>query len=155
MGGFIYPLYRLTIILIGLVIFVGLWFFQEKTRVGAIIKAGMDDKQMIMGMGINYNLFALFVFLFGSFLGGLAGFLGTPVIGVVSSFTIEILLFAIIVIVVGGVGTAHGVLLGALLIGIIDSFGRVYFPDIALFTVYLTMILILLFKPYGLLGRAQ
>ena len=133
----------------------GLWLFQEKTRVGAIIRAGMDDKQMTIGLGINYDLFALFVFLFGAFLGGLAGFLGTPVIGVVPSFTIDILLFTIIVIVVGGVGTAQGVLLGALLIGIIDSFGKVYFPDFALFTVYLSMILILLFRPYGLLGRAQ
>jgi branched-chain amino acid transport system permease protein len=155
MGGFSYPLYRLTIILIGAAIFIALWFFQEKTRTGAIMRAGMDDKQMTIGLGINYGLFSSFIFFLGAFLGGLAGFLGTPIIGIQPGLSMDILLFAIIVIVIGGVGYVQGALLGAILIGIIDGFGKAYFPDFALFTVYLAMIIILLFRPYGLLGRSQ
>jgi branched-chain amino acid transport system permease protein len=154
-GGFRYPLYRFAIILIGAVIFFGLWFIQEKTRTGAIMRAGMDDKQMIIGLGIDYGLFSSFVFFLGAFLGGLAGFLGTPIIGIAPHLCIDILLFAIIVIVIGGVGNVQGALLGAILIGIIDNFGKAYFPNFALFTVYLAMIIILLLKPHGLLGRTQ
>lgn len=154
-GDTSYPQYRLAIIIIGLLIFLGLWFLQEKTRVGATIRAGMDDKQMTIGMGINYNVFASFVFFLGAFLGGLAGYLGTPVIGVQPGISLDILLFAMIIIVVGGVGSIQGALLGAILIGVVDAFGRTYFPDIALYTVYLTMIIILIVRPSGLLGRAQ
>lgn len=154
-GDSSYPLYRLGIILIGLAIFAGLWFFQEKTRTGSIIRAGMDDKQMIIGLGINYGLFSSFIFFLGAFLGGLAGFLGTPIIGIAPWLSFDILLFALIVIVVGGVGYVQGALAGAMLIGIFDSFGKAYFPDFASFTVYLAMIIILLSRPTGLLGRAQ
>lgn len=155
MDGFGYPLYRLAIILMGAIIFLALWFFQEKTRTGAIMRAGMDDKQMIIGLGVDYGLFSSFIFFLGAFLGGMAGFLGTPIIGIQAGLSMDILLLAIIVIVVGGVGYVQGTLLGAILIGIIDSLGKAYFPDFALFTVYLAMIVILLCKPYGLLGRAQ
>jgi branched-chain amino acid transport system permease protein len=153
--GFGYPLYRLAIILIGAAIFVALWFFQEKTRTGSIIRAGMDDKQMTIGLGINYGLFASFIFFLGCLLGGLAGFLATPMMGIDPRISWDILIFALIVIVVGGVGYVQGALAGALLIGVIDSFGKAYFPDFALFTIYLTMIIILLSRPTGLLGRAQ
>jgi branched-chain amino acid transport system permease protein len=153
--GFGYPLYRLVIILVGAAIFVGLWFFQEKTRIGAVIRAGMDDKQMTIGLGINYGLFASFIFFLGCLLGGLAGFLATPMMGIDPRISWDILIFALIVIVVGGVGYVQGALAGALLIGLIDSFGKLYFPDFALFTVYLAMIIILLARPTGLLGRAQ
>jgi branched-chain amino acid transport system permease protein len=151
--SFSYPLYRLWIILIGLAIFAGLWFLEERTRIGAIMRAGMDDKQMTTGLGINYPLFSSFVFFLGAFLGGLAGFLGTPILGIQPGLSMDILLIAIIVIVVGGVGHVAGALLGALLIGVVDAFGKAYFPDFALFTVYLAMIVILLSKPSGLLGR--
>ena len=154
-GDFSYPLYRFAIIFIGLAIFVGLWFFQEKTRTGSIIRAGMDDKQMTIGLGINYSFFSSFIFFLGAVLGGLAGFLATPMMGIDPRVSFDILLLAIIVIVVGGVGYVQGALAGALLIGIIDSFGKAYFPDFALFTVYLAMIVILLTRPTGLLGRAQ
>ena len=153
MGSFSYPLYRVSIILIGLAIFAGLWFIEEKTRIGAIMRAGMDDKQMTGGLGINYALFSSFVFFLGAWLGGLAGFLGTPILGIQPGLSIDILLVAIIVIVIGGVGHSLGALLGAILIGIIDSFGKAYFPDFAMFTIYLAMIVILLSKPSGLLGR--
>jgi len=115
-GDSSYPLYRLVIVLIGLAIFVGLWFFQEKTRIGAIIRAGMDDKQMTIGLGINYGLFSSFIFFLGCLLAGLAGFLGTPVIGIAPWLSFDILLLALIVIIVGGVGYVQGTLVGAILI---------------------------------------
>lgn len=154
-GDFSYPSYRIAIILIGAAIFIGMWLFQEKTRLGAIVRAGMDDKQMTMGLGVNYNLFARFGFLFSAFLSGLAGYIATPIIGVQPGYSIELLFLALIVIIIGGVGTVQGALLGAMMIGIIDSLGKVYFPDFALFTIYLAMIFILLFRPQGLLGRSQ
>ncbi len=154
-GDTSYPQYRLAIVLIGLLIFFGLWYLQEKTRLGATIRAGMDDKQMTIGMGINYNMYASFVFFMGAFLGGLAGYLGTPVIGIQPGISLDILLFAMIIIVVGGVGSIQGALIGSILIGVVDAFGRAYFPNIALYTVYLTMIIILIVRPSGLLGRTQ
>jgi len=153
--NFNYPLYRLIIIFLGICIFYCLWFFQEKTRTGAIMRAGMDDKQMVIGLGINYNLFSTFIFFLGAFLGGLAGYLGTPILGIMPALCIDILLFSLIVIVVGGVGNIKGTLLGAILIGVIDSFGKSYFPNFAMFTIYLAMIFMLLTRPYGLLGRMQ
>jgi branched-chain amino acid transport system permease protein len=148
-------IFSLPSFLIGILIFIGLWLFQERTRTGAIIRAGMDDKQMTIGMGVNYGLFASFIFFLGCLLGGLAGFLATPMIGIHPAISIDILLFAVIVIVVGGVGNVQGALLGAVVIGLIDSFGKAYFPDFALFTVYLAMIIILLVRPFGILGRPQ
>jgi len=153
--GFNYPVYRLVIILVGAAIFVALWLFQEKTRTGSIVRAGMDDKQMTIGLGINYALFSSFIFFLGCLLGGLAGYLAIPMMGINPKISFDILLFALVVIVVGGVGYVQGALVGALVIGLIDSFGKAYFPDFALFTVYLAMIIILLTRPTGLLGRAQ
>jgi branched-chain amino acid transport system permease protein len=150
-----YPMYRLALIVIGVIIFIGLWFFQEKTRVGAVMRAGMDDKQMTIGLGIDYALFSSFIFVLGAFLGGVAGFLATPTFGIQPAQSMDILLYALIVIVIGGVGRIEGALVGAIVIGLIDSFGKAYFPDLALFTSYLAMIIILLFRPTGLLGRAQ
>jgi branched-chain amino acid transport system permease protein len=148
-----YPVYRFFIIFVGLAVAVVLYVFQERTRYGAIIRAGMDDKQMTIGLGMNYVLVCSLVFLLGSSLCGFAGFIGSPILGAFTGMSFPILLIALAVIVVGGVGYIQGALLGAILIGLIDSFGKVFFPDFALFTIYLVMILVLLVRPIGLLGR--
>jgi branched-chain amino acid transport system permease protein len=154
-GGFSFPIYRFLLILIGLIAFAGLWWFEAKTRAGAIIRAGMDDKEMTIGLGINYGLISSAIFILGAMMGGLAGFIGSPIVGAHPEMSMSILLLAVIVVVVGGVGSVKGALLGALVIGLIDSFGKAYFPDFALFTIYLTMIIVLLVRPSGILGRAQ
>lgn len=154
-GNHNFPLYRLALILIGSASFVCLWWLVDKTRIGAIIRAGMDDKEMTIGLGVNYGVICSAIFAMGAFAGGFAGFLGTPVIGVVFSMSLDILLYALIVVVVGGPGSVLGTLIGALLIGIMDSFGKVFFPDFAMFTIYVVLIITLLVKPSGILGRPQ
>lgn len=150
-----FPVYRLVLIVAGIAVFIGLWLLLEKTRAGAIVRAGMDNKQMVMGLGLNYGLVSSIVFVLGSAMGGLAGFLGAPIIGVTTEMGVSVLLLAVVVIIVGGVGSVQGTLVGGLLIGLADALGKAYFPFYALFTPYIIMIFILLVRPFGLLGRRQ
>jgi len=154
-GDYAFPVYRLVLIGIGAVAFIGLWWLLEKTRTGAIIRAGMDDKEMTVGLGLNYGLICSVVFSLGAFAGGFAGAIATPLIGVAFFIPMDILLYALIVVVVGGTGSVLGTLIGALAIGLIDAFGKALIPDFAMFTMYVALIIILLVKPTGLLGRAQ
>lgn len=152
-GDFHFPIYRLAVIIFGLLLAIGLWWCQDKTRVGAIMRAGMEDKEMIIGLGMNYRLISTAVFVLGAFLGGFAGFVGAPIFGVHFAMSFDILLLAMIVIVIGGVGTIQGTLLGAILVGLIDTVGKSFFPDFALFSLWAAFIVVLLVKPSGLLGR--
>lgn len=152
-GDWSYPVSRVSVILIGLIMAIGLWWLQNKTRVGAIVRAGMDDKEMTMGLGVNLERVSIAIFFLGSFLAGSAGVLGSQLMGVKLELGIDILLLTIIVIFVGGVGSVEGALLGGMLIGLIDTLGKGFFPQFAMFTMYLVMITILLARPTGLLGR--
>lgn len=152
-GELSFPVYRLFITFLGLVVFAGLWWFQEKTRAGAIVRAGMDDEEMTVGLGINYALVCSAVFFLGTFVGGVAGFIAAPWLGAEPRAGFPILILAIIVIIIGGVGTVQGTLVGAIVVGLIDSFGKAFIPQFALFTPYLAFIVILLARPSGLLGR--
>ena len=151
--GRAYPKARMATIIIGLVMAIVLWWLQDKTRVGAMVRAGMDNKEMTMGLGINLERVFAVVFFVASFIAGLAGVLGAQLLGVYNALGLEILLLALIVVIVGGVGSVQGALLGGILIGVIDAFGRALFPKFAMFTMYLTMVIILLVRPSGLLGR--
>lgn len=151
--GMVFPINRIVIIVIGIIIYLVFWWLVDKTRIGAIVRAGMDDKEMTIGLGINLYLVTIFVFTFGAFVTGVAGVIGIQILGADLDLPFFILKYAIIVVVVGGVGSVHGALLGSLLIGIIDSFGKALFPELAMFTIFLAMIVILLVKPRGLLGR--
>jgi branched-chain amino acid transport system permease protein len=152
-GQFFFPTYRLFIILAGLLFFGILWWLQDNTRIGAIIRGGMDNKEVVESLGINYGIVSTVVFIVGAMLGGVAGLLGAPIVGVYPEMSMPILLLSFIVIIVGGVGKVQGALLGSLIIGIIDTFGKVYFPEAAQFTVYSLFIIMLMLKPNGLLGR--
>ncbi len=154
-GEFSFPLYRFAVIVIGLIMFAGLWWFQEKTRAGAIVRAGMDDKQMTMGLGINYRLVSSAVFFLGTFVGGFTGFIATPWLGAEPNMGFRILLLAVIAVILGGLGTIQGTLLGAIMIGLISSFSKAFIPQFASFIPYLAFLIILLVRPYGLLGRKQ
>jgi branched-chain amino acid transport system permease protein len=155
LGNLRFSTYRMVLILVGLAVALGLHCFQEKSRYGAVIRAGMNDKEMIIALGINYRRVSSFVFWLGSIMVGGAGFLGSPVLGAHPWMSFEVLLLALAVIVIGGVGYVQGALMGAMVIGLIDSFGKVFFSDFALFTIYLAMIMILLLRPTGLLGKAR
>ena len=147
--------YRLLLIIIGLAVAIGMYFFQYKTRYGSIIRAGIDDKQMVIALGINYSFFSSLIFCLGAFMAGLAGFIGAPIVGTYPYISFDILLLALATVVIGGVGYIEGALLGAILIGLIDAFGKVFFPDFALFTIYLAMIIVLLARPAGLLRKTK
>jgi len=151
--GRAYPKARVAVILIGLILGVGLWWLQDRTRMGAIVRAGMDDKETTMGLGINLERAFAIIFFIASFIAGVAGVIGAQLLGVRTSLGLEVLLLALIVIIVGGVGSIQGALLGGILIGVIDSFGRAVFPQLAMFTMYFTMLVVLIVRPAGLLGR--
>jgi branched-chain amino acid transport system permease protein len=153
-GELQFPVYRLVVIFIGVVMCLVLWWLQDRTRIGAIIRAGMDDAQMVSGLGINLTPINIGAFFFGSFIAGLGGVIGIQVLGrVYAEDSLDILLVALTVCIIGGIGSVQGALVGALLIGIIVTFGAIYFQELAMFTMYLLMVLILLFRPRGLLGR--
>ena len=153
-GGYTYSTARIAISLIGIAVAIGLWWLIERTRIGAIIRAGMDDRETTMGLGINHGLFAAAIFVLGCFLVGGTGVIGAHLFGVYLDLGLDILLLAIVVTVVGGTGSVRGALLGAMLIGLIISFGKALVPQLSMFFIYLAMIIILLVKPSGLLGRA-
>ena len=118
-----------------------------------MIRAGMDDKEIAMALGINLPLVATLTFFLGSFIAGFAGVIGAQLLGVYPEMSISVMLLVLAVIIIGGVGSVQGTLLGAGILGIIDAFGKALFPDYAMFTIYLAMIVVLLIKPSGILGR--
>jgi branched-chain amino acid transport system permease protein len=149
-GNVTFPFYRLFVIFVGTLIAAFLWWLQEKTRVGMMVRAAVDDEEIAIALGINVRSISVFVFALGAFLAGLAGVMGGPLIGVYPGAELEILLLAIVVIVVGGRGSLLGALVGSLFIGLIDNFGKVFFPEFALFTVFVPMAIVLYWKPSGL-----
>ena len=152
-GGLSFAVVRVVIILVGLALAVLLWWIQDKTKIGATVRSGMDDKEMAAGLGINLDVVQMLVFFISSFIGGFAGVMGAQLLGVNSSMGNDMFLLALIVIIVGGVGCVQGSLLGGLLIGLVDAFGKALFPEFAMFSMYLAMVLVLIIRPKGLLGR--
>jgi len=146
---------RLLIIGVGAAMAIILWYLQDRTRIGAMVRAGMDDKEMAQGMGINMELVSTIVFFVAAFIAGISGVLGAQLMGVNSQLGSDILLLAMVVVIVGGVGSIQGALLGGLLIGLVDTFGKVLFPQMAMFSIYLVMIVVLVTRPQGLLGKGS
>ena len=154
-GDYTYPFSRIATIFIGIILAIGLWWLLERTRTGAVIRAGMDDREMTMGLGINVGLVSTAVFSLGAFIAGAAGVLGAHLFGVNLDLGLSILLYALIVVVIGGMGSIQGALLGSMVIGIVDSFIKGLNPELGYFSIYLIMIIILLIKPIGLLGKRR
>jgi branched-chain amino acid transport system permease protein len=151
--GFFYPTYRLAIILIGLIVFIGLYWFQEKTRWGAIVRAGVDDKEMATGLGINIPIVFTSIFCLGAFIAGFGGFVGSPILGLHIGLDIEVIMLALAVIIVGGIGNLSGCFATCLLLGLADTFGKVLWQKYASLTIYTIVVIVLLVKPTGLFGK--
>ena len=151
--GSSYPAYRLAIILVGAIVFVALYWFQEGTLWGSIVRAGVDDKEMATGLGINIPLVFTMVFCLGAILAGFGGFFGSPILGLHIGLDVEIIMLALAVVIVGGIGSLAGCLATCLLLGLSDTFGKVLWPEYASVTIYLVMVIVLLVKPSGLFGR--
>jgi branched-subunit amino acid ABC-type transport system permease component len=147
-----FPTYRLSLILFGLVMALLLWLFLERTRLGAIIRAGVSDAQMVSGLGINIHLVFAAVFALGTALAALAGVLGAPVRTLYPGLDFEILILTLVVVVVGGLGTLKGAFFGSLLIGMADTFGKALWPEFSLFLIFAVMAVVLLIRPSGLFG---
>ncbi len=152
-GTINFPVFRFVIIVFGLIMAILLWLFQDKTRIGAIVRAGMDNREVTTALGINLKVIFTGIFTLASLIAGLCGLMGAPLMGVNLQIGWDTLTLAMIVVIVGGTGSIQGALCGGLMIGLLDSFGKAYFPDFAYFIIYIALILILLFKPSGLLGR--
>lgn len=147
-----YPTYRIALLFGGLLLAAGLLWVEARTRIGAIIRAGVSDPQMLRAMGVNVSLVFTLAFSFGAALAAFAGVVGGPIIGLYRDVDFEILMLAIIVVVVGGLGSLRGTFASCLLVGFIESFGKVYFPDLALVTIFIVMAAVLLTRPAGLFG---
>jgi len=154
-GSQSFPVYRLILIAIGLLVAAALWWLQAKTKAGAVLRAGMDNKRMTMAMGINYNLVCSVIFFVGSFIAAFAGFIGIPLTGAQSEMGWPILLLSLSVVVVGGVGRVEGTLLGSIIVGCLDSLGKSFFPGLSQFTIYIIFVITILIRPSGILGIKQ
>jgi branched-chain amino acid transport system permease protein len=152
LGPIIIPKYRLFLIAFGGTVALLLWLFLERTRIGAMVRAGVDDATTAEGLGINVPALFASIFALGVGLAAVGGVVASPVTGVYPGMDIEILIPAFIVVVVGGMGSLRGAFVASLLVGIIDTFGRAYFPDYSLFVIYLLMVVVLLTRPQGLFG---
>jgi len=150
--GTLFPAYRLFVIGLGGALALGLWLGLGRTRLGAIVRAGVANKEMTQALGINIALVFTGVFAFGTALAGLAGVVAAPILGVFPGVDFETLIVTLIVVVVGGLGTLGGAFWGSLLIGQADTFGKVLLPQVALVVIYLVMAGVLLVRPTGLFG---
>src|SRR3984885_7610096 len=151
-GVGVFSAYRLFLIGFGFAIAVLLWLVLERSRIGAMVRAGVDNAAMAAGLGGNIPLLFTGIFGFGVALAGLGGVAAGPVLGLYPGMDAEILIPAFIVIVIGGMGSLRGAFIGSLLIGIADTFGKAYLPSLALFLIYLAMTVVLLIRPQGLFG---
>ena len=152
-GGLFLPLYRVFMIATAAAIGLILWLAMEKTRMGAMVRATVDDAQMARGVGIDTSRISMLIFALGAFLAALGGVIGGAFLGVYPGLDFEILPLAFAVVIIGGMGSLGGAAIGALLVGLADNFGKALFPEVSYFTLYAPMALILAIKPTGLFGR--
>ena len=150
--GNTYPVYRLFVIGVGIVIALALWTVERRTRIGAIIRAGVVDRQMVAGLGVNIGAVFTGVFAFGAALAAFGGVVAGPITSLFPGIDAQVLIIALIVVVVGGMGTLTGAFWGGLLIGVAVTFLTVLVPQIALVLTFLVMGAILLVRPNGLFG---
>jgi len=154
-GGFAFPTYRLVVLAIALVAALALYLLMERTRLGAMIRAGVDDMEMARGVGIPVSRLFTTVFLLGAALAGIGGALGGPILNAYPGLDTDMLPLALIVVILGGAGSLLGAFVGSFIVGFIYNFGIALVPDLAYFVLFLPMVLVLVFLPQGLFGRVQ
>ncbi len=151
--GIVYPNGRFFILGVSVVVAISLYYLLRRTRVGAIIRAGVDDREMVGALGVNIRLTNTLVFTLGALLAGFAGVLGGTVLGLYVGGDSDMLLFALAVVIVGGLGSFEGAILGSLIIGLAVDYGTAYFAAFAYSVLFIPVIVVLLVKPQGLLGK--
>lgn len=150
-----FPAYRLFLVGVGIGVAILLWLLIEHTQLGLMVRAAVDDPELAQAAHVNVALVMTGVFALGAMVAGVAGVLGGPIIGMYPGADLDVLLFAIVVVVFGGIGSLRGAFLGALVIGIIDTLGRTSFPELSQFAIFAPMALVLVVRPQGLFGRAE
>jgi branched-chain amino acid transport system permease protein len=153
-GQLFFPVYRVFIVLVATAVAVVLWLVLERTRIGARMRATVDDPEMARGVGINVPRISFGVFALGASLAAVAGVVAGGFVGVYPGADFEILPYAFVVVIVGGMGSLKGALLGSLMVGLLDNFGKALFPELSYFTLFAPMAAILSVRPTGLFGRA-
>jgi len=154
-GGFVYPIYRLFVIAVTAVMALLLWWVLEGTRLGAIVRAGSESTEMVSLLGLNINRIFSLVFALGAATAGLAGALAAPIRGVDPFMGVEALGIAFVVVVIGGLGSFSGALIGGILVGIVQSVMSTVWSEGAHLMIYIAMAAVMLLRPNGLLGRAS
>lgn len=148
-----YPVYRLVISGVCLLLAVGLYFLIQRTRLGMVIRAGSHDRDMVQALGIDINRLYRTVFAIGVVLAALAGMLAAPISSVYPGMGGSVLIISFVIVVIGGIGSVWGALVAALVIGFADTFGKVFMPEMAGLMVYLVMALVLLWRPEGIFRK--
>jgi branched-chain amino acid transport system permease protein len=154
LGRFSFPFLRLFMIGAAAILFGILWWFQERTRAGAMVRAAVDNAEMTEALGINVPVLRMGVFGLGALLAGFGGVIGSAFMGIYPGLDFEILPYAFVVVIVGGMGSLGGALVAAVILGLLDNFGKALFPEISYFTLFAPMGIVLALRPSGLFGRA-
>ncbi len=150
-----FPIYRLSLIAFGVLMAAALILLMERTRIGATVRAGVSDAELVSGLGIDIDRVFAGVFVLGTALAALAGVAAGPVTSLYPGLDFEILILALVVVVIGGLGTLRGALVGAVLVGMTDTIGKAVIPEFSLFVIFALMAIVLLVRPQGLLGQKE
>ena len=153
-GELFYPKYRFVIVCFGLAVGLMLWLLYRRTQIGAIVRAGVDDREMTTACGIDIDRLFVLVSALAAFLAGLAGVVGGAFLTLHPGAEWEILVYALVVVIVGGLGSLEGAMIGSLTVGLLDAYGRWLLPEFSYFVLFGPMVLLLLVRPTGILGRA-
>lgn len=153
-GALVFPIYWLAVIVISFLIAAVLFVALQRTMLGVIIRASVDDEEMARGLGVNVNRAFYIVFAVGALLAGIGGLLGGPITSAYPGLDGELTPLAFAVVIIGGMGSLSGALVGSLAIGLANSFGKAMFPEFSYFTIFVPVALIMALRPQGLFGRA-
>lgn len=154
-GDYSFPFHRVVLIGVGAMALLVVLGLQKKTHIGRAVRAGLDNKEMLMALGVRYEAIATGVFAFGAFMAGFAGYIASPMMGISLRLGLDALLLALVVVIVGGTGSVVGAFVGAMLIAFAHTFIAVYYQEFAMFGVWSILILVLLLRPSGIVSQTR
>jgi branched-chain amino acid transport system permease protein len=152
-GGLFYPKFRFAMIVFGILTAIVLWLLYHKTQIGAVVRAGVDDREMVNATGINVDRLFVLVSALASFLAGLAGVVGGAFLTLNPGSEWDILVLALVVVIIGGLGSLEGAIVGSIIVGLLDAYGRWLWPELSYFILFGPMAVLLLFRATGLFGK--
>jgi branched-chain amino acid transport system permease protein len=152
-GGLFYPKFRFAMIVFGTVAAILLWLLYHKTQIGAVVRAGVDDREMVNATGINVDRLFVLVSALASFLAGMAGVVGGAFLTLNPGSEWDILVLALVVVIIGGLGSLEGAIVGSIIVGLLDAYGRWLWPELSYFILFGPMAMLLLFRATGLFGK--